>query len=69
MRLIVLAALALVAAVVFAVMLCAIGLRRATPRPDSPPQGSALAEYLWTLVPWAMMAMCVWPAVRRILAD
>jgi|HubBroStandDraft_5_1064220.scaffolds.fasta_scaffold692775_2 hypothetical protein len=68
MRLIVLEALAVVAALEFLVMLRAIASHRTAPSADASLQGSAFSEYLWALVPWLMMAACVLPSVRRIVA-
>jgi heme/copper-type cytochrome/quinol oxidase subunit 2 len=68
MRLMVLETLAAVAGLAFLVMLRAIALHRAAPSADASLQGSALSEYLWILVPWLMMAVCVLPSVRRIVA-
>jgi heme/copper-type cytochrome/quinol oxidase subunit 2 len=68
MRLLVLEALAVVAALELLVMLRAIASHRTAPSADASLQGSAVAEYLWALVPWLMMAACVLPSVRRIVA-
>jgi hypothetical protein len=68
MRLIALEALAVVAALVFFTMLVATALHRATNGSDNIYRASAIAEYLWAVVPWLMMGACVFPAVRRIVA-
>ena len=68
MRLVVLEVLAVVAALVFLTMLAATAMHRSSFGPEDTYRRSALVEYLWTLVPWLMMAACVLPAVRRIVA-
>jgi heme/copper-type cytochrome/quinol oxidase subunit 2 len=68
MRIIVLEVFAFVAALTFLSMLVAIALHRSAHGPEDGWQGSAVAEYLWAAVPWLMMAACVFPAVRRIVA-
>jgi heme/copper-type cytochrome/quinol oxidase subunit 2 len=60
--------LASVATLVFLSMLVAIALHRAARGPEDSYQSSAVAEYVWAVVPWLMMAVCVLPAVRRIVA-
>jgi heme/copper-type cytochrome/quinol oxidase subunit 2 len=68
MRLVALEVLAAVVALVFLALMVATALHRSARAAQALPQGSALAEYLWALVPWLMMAACVIPAVRRIVA-
>jgi heme/copper-type cytochrome/quinol oxidase subunit 2 len=68
MRLIVLQGLAVIATLVFVTMLVATALHRSAGGSENTYRISALAEYLWTVVPWLMMGACVLPAVRRIVA-
>jgi heme/copper-type cytochrome/quinol oxidase subunit 2 len=60
--------LAAIAALVFLIMLVATAMHRAAGGSENTYRASALAEYLWTVVPWLMMGACVAPAVRRIVA-
>jgi hypothetical protein len=60
--------LAAIAALVFVIMLVATAMHRAAGRSEDTHRTCALAEYLWTMVPWLMMGACVAPAVRRIVA-
>jgi hypothetical protein len=68
MRLIVLEVCAGLGALVFLAMLVATALHRSARGPEGTYQCAALAEYLWVVVPWLMMATCVLPAVRWIVA-
>jgi heme/copper-type cytochrome/quinol oxidase subunit 2 len=68
MRIIALEGLAVVAALVFVTMSVATAMHRPSRGSEVLRQGSALAEYLWTVVPWLIMAACVLPSVRRIVA-
>jgi hypothetical protein len=68
MRLIVLEVCAGVGALVFLSMLVATVLHRSARRSEGTYKSTAVAEYLWAVVPWLMMAACVLPAVRRIVA-
>ena len=68
MQVIVLEVCAGVAALVFLTMFAAIALHRSAHGSQGPRQCAALTEYLWAVVPWLMMAACVLPAVRRIVA-
>jgi heme/copper-type cytochrome/quinol oxidase subunit 2 len=68
MRLILLEILAVVAALVFLSMMGAIASHRSASRVQGLRKDSAVSEYLWAVVPWLMIAACVLPAVRRILA-
>ena len=56
------------AALVFLSMLVATALHRSACGREGSHQSSAVAEYVWAVVPWLMMAACVLPAVRRIAA-
>jgi heme/copper-type cytochrome/quinol oxidase subunit 2 len=69
MRVIALEVLATVAALTFLGTLVAIAVHRSANGPQDPWRGSALAEYLWAMVPWLMVAACVLPSVRRIVAS
>jgi heme/copper-type cytochrome/quinol oxidase subunit 2 len=69
MRLIVLEFIAVIAALVFLGMLGAIATHRSTAGSQGLRHHSAWSEYLWALVPWLMMAACVLPSVRRLLAS
>ena len=68
MRRMLLNCLALIAVLVFVSMLRAIARHRSECGPEVSWRTSALSEYVWVTVPWLMMAACVFPAVRRILA-
>ena len=68
MRLIVLEVCAGLGALVFLAMLVATALHRSARGSGGTYQCAALAEYLWVVVPWLMMAACALPAVRRIVA-
>ena len=68
MRLIALEACGGVAALVFLTMLVATALHRSARGSEGTYQCAALAEYLWAVVPWLMMAACVLPAARRFVA-
>jgi heme/copper-type cytochrome/quinol oxidase subunit 2 len=57
-----------VAALVFVTTLVATALHRSARGSEGTHQSAAVAEYLWAVVPWLMMAACVLPAVRRIVA-
>jgi len=69
MRIVILEILAVVALLTFLSMLGSIAKHRAAARADDPWRDSALAEYLWAMVPWLMTAACLVPAVRRIIAS
>jgi hypothetical protein len=66
MRLVVVGIFTCALALVLLVMLAATALHRARGYPDSTYRASALAEYLWTLMPWIIMAAAALPAVRLI---
>jgi heme/copper-type cytochrome/quinol oxidase subunit 2 len=68
MRFIALDILATIAALVFVTMLVATALQRPRLGAEGPGHSSILAEYLWAVVPWLIMAACVFPSVRRIVA-
>jgi hypothetical protein len=68
MRIITLEVLAVVAALVFLIMVGATALHRTVHGPESASPGSALTDCLWVVVPWLMMAACVLPSVRRIVS-
>jgi heme/copper-type cytochrome/quinol oxidase subunit 2 len=59
------AALVMGAAVLVAML---VAMRRHRARAASLAQAIAAAEYLWVVVPWLIVALCVTPAVHRILA-
>jgi heme/copper-type cytochrome/quinol oxidase subunit 2 len=48
-------------------MLFALRRHRAAVRTS--PQPQTAIEYVWTVIPWLILALCVAPAVRRVLAD
>jgi heme/copper-type cytochrome/quinol oxidase subunit 2 len=68
MRTIALEILAFIAASVFMVMMVAVARHRLTRSPQATCQSSALAEYLFALVPWLIMAASALPSLRRIAA-
>jgi heme/copper-type cytochrome/quinol oxidase subunit 2 len=45
-----------------------VAMRRHRARAASSAQPIAAAEYLWVVVPWLIVVLCVTPAVHRILA-
>ena len=57
MRLAVLALCLVIAAVVFVAMFAAVARHQAR-------AGGTVSEYLWTMVPWALIAAGALPAVR-----
>ena len=59
-------AIGVVAGVLFITTLIATASWRAKCN-DTSFRSTALAEYLWALIPWVMIAACVLPAVRLIL--
>jgi heme/copper-type cytochrome/quinol oxidase subunit 2 len=66
MRMALLWMLLAIGAGVFVAMLLAIwrqGAHRRTPEP------TPIVEYVWAVVPWLLVALCVAPSVRRILAS
>ena len=71
MRIIALEVLATIAALTFLGALVAIAVHRSAHGPQDPDpwRSSALAEYLWAMVPWLIVAACVLPSVRRIVAS
>jgi heme/copper-type cytochrome/quinol oxidase subunit 2 len=68
MRLIALDVLAVVAALVFLTTMVVTVMHRSTRAAEDSYQSSPLAEYLWAVVPWLIVAACVFPAARRIIA-
>jgi heme/copper-type cytochrome/quinol oxidase subunit 2 len=68
MRTIALKVLAIIAASVFVIMMIAVARHRATRSPQTPWPKSALAEYLFELVPWLIMIGSALPSLRRIAA-
>ena len=68
MRLIVLEVCAGIVALLFLLTLAATALHRARVRAGGVYPASALAEYLWALVPWVILAAAALPAVRLIVA-
>ena len=69
MRLIALEVFAAIAVLTFLGTLVSIAVHRSAHGPQDPWRHSALAEYLWAMVPWLMVAACVLPSVRRIVAS
>jgi heme/copper-type cytochrome/quinol oxidase subunit 2 len=67
MRLIALEVCAGVAALLFITALVAIAAHRVH-RSDGPGRGTALAEFVWAVVPWIMVVAAALPAVRLIVA-
>jgi heme/copper-type cytochrome/quinol oxidase subunit 2 len=68
MSLVILEILGLIAALVLVIMLAATVRHRTVYGQEGAGAGSAFAECLWVAVPWLMMAACVLPSVRRIVA-
>jgi heme/copper-type cytochrome/quinol oxidase subunit 2 len=66
MRTIALDVLAIIAAVVFVVMMIAEVRHRASRAAETSSEISALAEYLFALVPWLIMAASALPSLRLI---
>ena len=67
MRTIALDVFAIIAAAVFVIMMIAV-MRHRSSDPAQTARGSALAEYLFALVPWLIMGASVLPSLRRIVA-
>jgi len=67
-RLIVLEVCASTFAVLFLATLAATAVHRARYGAGGAYSASALVEYLWTVVPWAVVAGCAFPAARLIVA-
>jgi hypothetical protein len=68
MRLMVLEGCAAIAVILFLATLATTALHRAQRRSEEVYRMSALAEYLWMVVPWAMITACAYPAARLIVA-
>ena len=68
MRLIVLEVCAGIVALLFVVMLVATASHRARVRAGGEYPVPALAEYLWAVVPWVIVAGSAFPAARLIVA-
>lgn len=68
MQTIALEVLAIIAAAVFVVMMIAIGRHRSSNTAQTLGQRSAVAEYLFALIPWLIMAAGAIPSLRRIAA-
>jgi heme/copper-type cytochrome/quinol oxidase subunit 2 len=68
MRTIALQVFAIVAAAVFVVMMIAVVRHRSSGTAETSRQSSALAEYLFALIPWLIMAASALPSLRRIAA-
>jgi heme/copper-type cytochrome/quinol oxidase subunit 2 len=66
MRIAILRAALVMGAGVLVAML--VAMRRHRARAAGSAQAIAFAEYLWAVVPWLIVALCVTPAVQRILA-
>jgi heme/copper-type cytochrome/quinol oxidase subunit 2 len=69
MRLIALEILAVVAVLVFLTTMVVTVMHRSARASEDSYQTSPLAEYLWAVVPWLIVAACVFPAVRQIIAE
>jgi hypothetical protein len=67
MRTIALEVFAIIAAAVFVIMMIAV-MRHRSSDPAQTARGSALAEYLFALVPWLIMAASALRSLRRIAA-
>ena len=52
----------------FAGMMLAVARRRAAAGGPPAIHASAAADYLWAVIPWLMISVCLIPAARRILA-
>ena len=57
-----------IAAILFLASLTTTALHRAQRPSRDVYRTSALAEYLWMVVPWAMITACAYPAARLIVA-
>jgi heme/copper-type cytochrome/quinol oxidase subunit 2 len=57
-----------IAGLVFLTSLIAIARHRLRQRAEGSHHGTALNEYLWTLIPWLMVIASAWPAVRLIMS-
>ena len=68
MRTIALEVFAIIAAAVFVIMMIAVMRHRSSDPAQTARQSSALAEYLFALVPWLIMAASALPSLRRIAA-
>ena len=68
MRLIVLEVCAGIVALLFLASMAATASHRARLRAGGAYPASALAEYLWTVVPWVILVAAALPAVRLIVA-
>lgn len=68
MRLIVLEVCASTFALLFLATLAATAAHRARHGAGGAYSTAALVEYLWTAVPWAVIAGCGFPAARLIVA-
>ncbi|MEJ0085188.1 MAG: hypothetical protein WDO72_05880 [Pseudomonadota bacterium] len=68
MRLIVLELCMGVAAVMFVTMLGTLAMHRARRRASDLAARPAPSEYLWAVIPWALIAACALPAVRIAVA-
>lgn len=66
MRIAVLWVLLAIGGGVFAAMLNALRHHRAHLTTSAQPK--ATAEYVWTVLPWLIVVLCVAPAVQRVLA-
>jgi hypothetical protein len=66
MRLIIPVICACTFALVLLVTLAATALHRARGDLGSTYRASAVAEYLWTLIPWIIMTAAALPAIRQI---
>ena len=69
MRLILLQVCAAGTALLFLVMLTEIARYRAQHRGEGTGNAPAMSEYLWAVVPWAILTVCALPAVRLIASQ
>jgi hypothetical protein len=69
MRTIVLESFTLVAVSVFVVMMVAMVRCRVARGPENPYISSAVAEFLFALVPWLILVAAALPSVRKIMAQ
>lgn len=69
MRLIVLQACIAVAVVLFMVTLSATVVHRARRGPGDARRNTLLSEYIWALIPWAIMVTAAFPAVKMMVTE
>ena len=69
MRFVALEVCACIAALLFLTTLIATAVHRAKRSSTDAHRTSALAEYLWSVIPWIMITAAALPAVRMIVAE